>query len=221
MNILSTFNVTKALAVLILGICLPANSQQSPAPAAPFVMIADYEKLKTYRIETSGKPLLLSDAANTNALAIVLKEKDKKERLRMASSSKWQKPRAQRSYWAEPSPDGKHIVLGHEDPMCNVLCSISILDSATSTIVKELHLPAIQDVYWMPDSSVLLILEAEERYSKSPRGILFGLSGHPIPKATLWIRTLDLRSMNEQRELLARDIKYGTGVMSSTNDLKN
>ena len=204
----------------MLGLCLPAHSQQSPPSTGPFVMIVDYERLWTYRIETRGKPLLLSAVANTNALAIVLKEKDKKERLRTALSSKWQKPRVQKSYWAEPSPDGKHIVLGHEDPMCNVLCSISILDSATSTSVKELHLPMIQDVHWMPDSNVLLILEAEERYSKSPRGILFVLTGHPIPKVTLWIRTIDLRSMNEQRELLARDIEYGTGLISSNNDLK-
>jgi hypothetical protein len=120
--------------------------------------------------------------------------------------------------WAEFSPDCKLVVVGYEDSRFEVARNVAYGRAEPWKQLGDLRLRDynfLLDVAWSSDSRFLVLLETEERYSKSLRGLLSGFFGHPIPLETLFVTIVDLTSGGKQRFKLLSDVPYATVALQS------
>ena len=119
--------------------------------------------------------------------------------------------------WVEFSPDCKWALVGFDHARFDVMRSITFGRTSPWQRNGEMNLKEfnfILAVAWSPDSRYLLIVETEERYSKSPLALLSGLAGHPVPLETLYLTKIDIQSNKRSRTRFLTDFPYATVATS-------
>ncbi len=66
----------------------------------------------------------------------------------------------------------------------------------------------IHGLAWSANSRHVAILNCSEHYSKSPVGVLSGMSGHPIPSSTVFLDIIDVRTGRVTEYMLRKNVKY-------------
>jgi hypothetical protein len=66
---------------------------------------------------------------------------------------------------------------------------------------------------WAPDSCCIAILNHSEHYSKTPIGVFFGASGHPIPYATVFLNIVDVKTGAIKEYKLRANVRYSSSEM--------
>lgn len=121
--------------------------------------------------------------------------------------------------WVEQSPDCSHVLVGFEHPHFDVTRTLAYGQSTPWIQAGELKLldfNFVLDVAWSPSSRYLVIVETEERYSKSPLALLSGMAGHPLPLETLYLVTIDMQTNKKLRRKFLTDFPSATVALSSS-----
>lgn len=195
---------------------LPDDSQ-TPALA---VVVASEQELRRYDLSAGDinprLTLVSSDpAAVSNGLIAVLSEKAEKRRVRAGHVAVCAPQLAKTVCWAYPSPDGRFVVLGFEDPLCEAPRTAELMNAEHVKVIEISAIGALDDVWWTPDSRHLVILDRDERYSLTPFGLLAALAGHPVPLNTYWLRIFDACTGTERRTLVAEDLPRTSAILST------
>lgn len=205
------------LAVGLLGV-RPAFAQQ-----ALRLVVANYEEAWEFRLDPSAPKAELVTRSKKKAgedqnpaLVNTLRELDARRLLRRDAVAGLDANVREKVKWAEFSPDCQSVAFGYEHPEFDVLYSVVYGHARPWKKEGEFRLRDfnfIKDVAWSADSRFLIVLETEERYSRSPLGLISGLFGHPIPLETLFVTVVEIASGRRQRMKLLSDVPYGTTVL--------
>jgi hypothetical protein len=95
-----------------------------------------------------------------------------------------------------------------------VATELRVVDARTgATRLQETSAKSrsISDLAWERDSQSVVVVEASERFSVSPLGILAAIAGHPIPHSAFYSARLTVSSEKfvEAELPLVGDIRYG------------
>lgn len=187
------------------------------------MVVANHQSAWEFHIDLSvPKAELVSETKGTepekrpDVLGSILKELREKQKERRLAVQTFQGPSSAVPEWAEFSPDCRLVVVGLEDPAVNVQRNISYGHPKPWSEVGRMSFNGdhfIEDVAWSRDSRFLVVVETEERYSKSLRGVLSAISGHPIPLNSLYLTSVEASSGKRERLKLLSDIPYGTSII--------
>jgi dipeptidyl aminopeptidase/acylaminoacyl peptidase len=185
--------------------------------------VVNYEQFWQYELRTDSMSLKLvsqstkdKDADWPVQLPPILKQWDEKNKKRYELAKDLNAIWASGIKWAEKSPDAKYVLVGYEDPDIHPRHAIKIYEITTGVSLKAIKFEetCIEDFVWSPDSKYLLIIEEQERWSKSIKGLLLSITGHPIPLETFTLSILNISTGEIKRIPIAEDIKHGSASIS-------
>lgn len=217
----------------LLTVSLSYGAELSPTSQnRPFVVkIVGYDQdnvqyAAEYRVAPSDlTPKILSTVkrqsnTETDLSVPLLRELNGRRELRRQATKKFDLTLPRPVKWVNPSPDGKYLFVGFEDPSVDVMRNAVVLKAANFEMIKEFKLKGrsfLLDSEWSSDSLFLAVLETSERYSKSLRGLLYLLLSHPVPLDTLYVNFVNVRSGKVTKILIAKDVPYGTEIITRTD----
>jgi hypothetical protein len=188
------------------------------------VTVVNYDQSWEYRFSPEDLSLNLisqttksEDARWPEKLPVVLRQLENKKEVRINNAKQLVAKWASGVKWAEYSQEKKYVIIGHENPVISVISNVSIFETGSGSLIKTVECDDgiyIMDIAWSVDSKYLLILKTKERWSKSIDGLFGIIFGHPIPLESFIIEVLDISSGKFSQKLIAKDIKYGEGVIS-------
>ena len=219
--------LTVTMSCLAQGVKVSLASQDGPF----VVKIVGYDEALQYAVEydlapSGSSPKVLSrvkQEPNTKVdfLAVLLRELDRRREVRRQAVKTLNLPSLRDARWVNPSPDGKYLFVGFDDPSRDVMRHAVVLKAADLKIIKEFKLSGsrdIRDSEWSADSQFLAVLETSERFSLSPRDLLYLLASHPILLNTFFVHFLNVGSGGLTETLVAKDVRYGTGIVTRASD---
>lgn len=121
----------------------------------------------------------------------LLREKKGREEARRQAIEKFNLTKIPNAKWVSPSPDGKRIIVGFEDPLFDVMRNLVVLEAGSLKKIREFTYSGsnyILDVEWSSDSQVVAILQTKERYNLAPLHLLYWLSGHGVLFETISVK---------------------------------
>lgn len=148
-------------------------------------------------------------------------ERRREERRQAAKNFKFRFTEAVK--WVNPSPDGRYLLVGFEDPRLEVMSRAIALRASNFEPLKEWKFKFwsrgyIEDSEWSSDSRVLAVLETSERWSLAPRDLLFALAGHAALLETFFVNFVSVSSGEVVRQLIIKDVRYGTAIITRAGD---
>jgi hypothetical protein len=199
------------------------SSSTIPTQSIISIIVANHEQFWKYEFKPDSMLLELVTQAEKNKdtnwsdqVVPILKQWDKKNKTQSRLAEKLNAKWASGSKWAERSPGEKYVLVGYEDPMVDARRTLKIFDTSIGVCLKSIKYEdaCIEDFVWSPDSKYLLIIEEQERLSKSIEGLLVAITGHPIPLESYTISVLNISSGEIRKLPLAEDIKRGQASIS-------
>jgi len=151
----------------------------------------------------------------------LMRELTGREEARRQAIKHFNLPKIPKAKWVSPSPDGKRIIVGFEDPLAYVMRNLVVVEAGSLKKIREFTYSGsnyILDVEWSSDSQVVAILETKERNSLAPLHLLYWLSGHGVLLETISVKLFNIGSGDVYKTLIGKDIKFGTGVITRAND---
>jgi hypothetical protein len=200
-----------------------------PAFTQPFIVkLVGYDQEKRefiseYRIAPSDtKSRLLSKVerdlkTKPNFFGLILRDLNQRRELRRNTLKTLKLGPFTHAKWVNPSPDGRYLLLGFEDPAGEVMTNALIINAADLSAIKEFKMTGghyILDSEWSANSQLLAILETDERYSKSFVDLISLLLSHPKPLNTISVTFVDVSSGSSTRMQVEKDVRFGTAVIT-------
>jgi hypothetical protein len=184
------------------------------------VLVANYDEAWTYSVDPAAGVVSLlthtphdpNEKASKGLITALNEIRDRKE----ARQQEATQPLMQQwsdATWADVSPNCKYAVIGNENIAFDVLYHATLVETQSPHKIDSIALHDFNyflDFGWSDNSQYLVIIDTEERYSRSPLGLLARAIGHGIPLETLYARVIDTTTGQEKRVLVAKDVPYGT-----------
>lgn len=212
---------------------LADGKKLSPASQnEPFVVqIVGYDQELQYAVKygvvpSGSAPTLLSTVkqqANTefDVPAVLGRELRRRREARREAVKKFNLPSLKGAKWVNPSPNGKYLFVGFEDPSRDVMRHAAVLKASDLAMIREFTLTGsryIVDSEWSADSQFLAVLETSERYSLAPRDLILLLLSHPVPLNTFSVNFMHVGSGVVTKTFVVKDVPYATAIISRAGD---
>ena len=216
--------VLTTLALLWLA---PAPSSESTSAEPFFVWVVGFEDSfltsTKHAISASGaSPRVVgstqqsSGDLDSSALADLLRTLRRREDEARALASQLGGRVAPGARWVTVSPDRRYALIGFEDPRQDLMRTANLVNMASRERLKDFVFwgsESIESAEWSQDSRLLGVLIGRERWSLAPLALVLTVLGRPTPLKTYSVNLIDLRSLHDQRVLVATDVRFGTSMI--------
>lgn len=212
---------------LLLAVCVAAaNAEALPTDDSIRILVTSLDYAWHYSFNPHTKSLLL--------LSGTTERLDEKRRLEIVgmmnqesilrateyteSAEQMATTLGSRPRWAAFSPNCRFALTIGEPTVAGNSLKATLRTLKPWQAIKEFELKefALQGIAWVEDSEYLLLVDREERYSKSPLNWFRSLAGHPVPLETLFITIIQTATGESNRIRLAEDLPFGQAMIYST-----
>ncbi len=209
---------------LSLAICVTAASAENvPTDDSFRILVTSIDHAWQYSFNPHTESLLLlpgtteklDEKGHLEIVGTMNQESLARAKARTAAADQMTATLGSRPRWALFSPDCRYVLTVSEPVLAGALLKVTLGTSRPWQAIKEFKLEdfALQDFAWSEGSEYLLLVESEERYSKSPMNWFRSLAGHPVPLETLFITIVQTATGESKRIRLAEDLPFGMALI--------
>lgn len=209
---------------LSLAFCVTAASAENvPTDNSVRILVTSLDHVWQYSFNPHTESLLLlpgttkqlDEKEHLEIVGTMNHEWDARAKARTAAADQMTATLGSRPRWAAFSPNCRFVLTGSKPALAGALLNVTLGTSRPWQAIKEFKLRdfALQDFAWSEESEYLLLVEGEERYSKSPMNWFRSLAGHPVPLETLFVTIIKTATGESKRIRLAEDLPFGRALI--------